>query len=864
MIRQLAQRVPSQLIRMCSSRALTGERKRLILPNNVVPKHYNLFIEPDLSKYTYNGKVGIDLEVRQPTNKITLNAFDLKFSKVSFNGMSSVNEEYDTDAQAVTWTFPNGLTDSGQLEVDFDGILNDQMSGFYRSLHKDANGNTQCVATTQMEPTDCRRAFPCFDEPAIKATFDISIAADSNLTVLSNSSVRETSTRNDGKVVTVFNTTPKMSTYLVAFIVGELRYVESDEFRVPVRVYATPGLEERCKFSASLAAKTLAFFEEKFGIEYPLPKCDMVGLHDFSAGAMENWGLITYRLVEIMYDETKDSLDTKQRVAEVVQHELAHQWFGNLVTMEWWEGLWLNEGFATWMSWFSSNHFFPEWRVWESYVTNVAKGCLALDGLRSSHPIEVPVSRADEVAQIFDAISYLKGSCVIRMISKYLGEDEFIRGIAHYLKKHAYGNTTTEDLWQALSESSGKEVKPLMEIWTKHQGYPVLTVKDDGTIEQHRYLETADVMPEEDGTLYPVFLGIRKLDGSVDSSRLLRGREVTLNEEFLKLNAEQTGIFRVKYSDAHLRVLASSDKLSVEDRVGLVSDLGALSGGYVSTTQLLTLVKQWYNDPSSTVWLAMDSEIRKISALLRYDSDGVRDLFKAFRSEVTLPKLQELGLKFDSGEPVQQSQLRARLFSSAVSVENPEIIETALQMFAQHEFEVNPNLRFSVFSAVSKFGTGDQWQKLFSHYLQGSNGASGNDALGSLGITEDPLKLQRILDSVLRTEIRSQDGMFALSGVVSHKQGQIMVWNWLQQNWDKLQEIYSVSSGLFARIVSYATGSFTKTEQLEEVNTFLATKDLRGISQAVKISTERIKSAILWREKEVRSIEKWLSRRGQL
>lgn len=858
---KLAQR---QLIRMCSSQAAQASKKRLVLPDNVIPKHYKLFLEPDLSKYTYKGNVGIDLEVQRPTNKLSLNAFELTFSKVSFEGVDSINQEYNKDAQMVTWTFPESVTKDGRLEIEFDGILNDQMCGFYRSLHKDADGNTRCVATTQMEPTDCRRAFPCFDEPALKATFDISIAADPEMTVISNSSVQSTSPRDDGKVLTVFNTTPKMSTYLVAFVVGELRFVQSDSFRVPVRVYATPGLEERCQFSADLAARTLAFFEEKFGIEYPLPKCDMVGLHDFSAGAMENWGLITYRLVEIMYDEKKDSLSTKQRVAEVVQHELAHQWFGNLVTMEWWEGLWLNEGFATWMSWFSSNHFFPEWRVWESYVTNVAKGCLSLDGLRSSHPIEVPVSRADEVAQIFDAISYLKGSCVIRMISKYLGEDEFIRGISHYLRKHAYGNTTTEDLWVALSESSGKEVKALMEVWTKEQGYPLLTLHDDGTLEQHRYLKTADVGPEDDKTLYPVFLGIRKSDGTVDSTHLLKDRSTVLKGDYLKLNADQTGIFRVQYTDAHLKVLASSDKLSVEDRVGLIMDLGALSGGYVSSTQLLSLIQQWYNEKSPVVWLAMDDEIRNISGLLRYDSEILRDLFKSFRAKITLPKLRELGYHFTDEDTAQTAQLRSRLFSSAIKVENSEVVKTALEMFEQHGFDVNPNLRPSVFSAVSKFGNSEQWEKLFTHYVEGTHGASGNDALISLGATEDESKLRRILDSVLSTEIRPQDGFFALAGVASNNKGQVMLWNWLQKNWSELQGIYSVSTGLFARIVSYAISGFTKPDQLQEVEEYFASKDLSGITQAVNVSTERVKSAISWREKDVNNVEKWLSRSENL
>ncbi|GMF63997.1 unnamed protein product [[Candida] boidinii] len=292
--------------------------------------------------------------------------------------------------------------------------------------------------------------------------------------------VKEEVELGDDKKKVSFNTTPKMSTYLVAFIVGDLKYIEADyNYRIPVRVYTTPGLETQGRFSVELAAKTLEFFENKFDIDYPLPKMDMVAIHDFSAGAMENFGLVTYRVVDLLFDEKKSTLATKQRVAEVVQHELAHQWFGNLVTMDWWEGLWLNEGFATWMSWYSCNTFFPEWKVWEQYVTDSLQHALSLDSLRASHPVEVPVKRADEINQIFDAISYSKGSSLLKMLANWLGEDVFVKGVSNYLKKHKYGNTVTSDLWEALSETSGKDVVKVMDIWTKKVGFPVISVKED-------------------------------------------------------------------------------------------------------------------------------------------------------------------------------------------------------------------------------------------------------------------------------------------------------------------------------------------------------------------------------------------------
>ena len=461
------------------------------------------------------------------------------------------------------------------------------MAGFYRSSYQGKDGKKKYLATSQMEPTDARRTFPCFDEPALKAAFSVTLVADKNLTCLSNMDiVGEEDTKSvyggHAKKAVKFRKTPLMSTYLLAFIVGELNYIETKKFRVPIRVYAPPDKEiEQGRFSLDLAAKTLDFYEKQFDSDFPLPKMDMVAIPDFSAGAMENWGLITYRVVDLLFDEKTGGASTRQRVAEVVQHELAHQWFGNLVTMDFWDGLWLNEGFATWMSWYSCNSFFPEWKVWQGYVTDNLQHALALDSLRSSHPIEVPVKRADEINQIFDAISYSKGSCVLRMISKYIGEETFIKGIRQYLKKHAYGNTQTGDLWAALSEASGKDVERVMDIWTKNVGYPVVTVTENPKdqeihVKQNRFLRTADVKPEEDKTLYPVSLGLRTKQG-VDETLMLSTRDMTFKVsdlDFYKLNADHAGLYRTSYGPERLRKLGEAAKnglLTVEDRAGMIA-----------------------------------------------------------------------------------------------------------------------------------------------------------------------------------------------------------------------------------------------------------------------------------------------------
>lgn len=861
---------------MCSSHsaAVAGNPTRQVLPKDLIPKHYKVSLEPDLKAFTYSGQVDIDLDVAKPTKSVSVNILDLTINSVKLGGKSPVDTKEDKDSQSVTWTFEDEISKPSTLTVTFDGTLNDQLAGFYRSVHKDENGETQVVATTQMEATDCRRAFPCFDEPALKATFDIVLIADKKYTALSNSDVKKTTDLDNGKVKTEFNTTPKMSTYLVAFVVGELRYVESDKFRVPVRVYATPGLEERCQFSADLAANTLAFFEKTFDVKYPLPKLDMIGIHDFSAGAMENWGLVTYRVVDLFYTEGKDSASTKTRVAEVVQHELAHQWFGNLVTMDWWDGLWLNEGFATWMSWYSCNHFFPDWKVWETYVSTSYQGCLDLDGLRSSHPVQVPVARADEISQIFDAISYLKGSCVIRMVSQYLGEDVFIKGISNYLKNHAYGNTTTDDLWNALSEVSGKDVKGQMDIWTRKIGYPILTVEEGGKVKvtQNRYLKTADVKADEDTTIYPVWLGVRNADGEVDHSKILneRSAELDLNQEFYKINADQNGIFRVKYPESRLAKLAeegakgSSGRLSVEDRIGLVCDLSALAGGYSKTSPLLGLIDNWKrSETEANVWSAMLSFIGKLQSTWTFEDPKVYDAIITFKEQVAVPKAKEVGWQFVKGEPIQQETLKADLFAASVSSGNKEFVDTALDMFSKGFDAINPNLRLSVFVAVSKYGTTEQWEQLLEHYTSGKFGVAGNDALQALGRTKNLELKRRVLGHLLDGTVRTQDVLYGLAGVSQDKEGIELAWKWTQSEWPRITEKFPASLGLLSRFVTTA-GKFTTEQQLQSVEKFFSDKDLKGIDKQVEIAKDRIRSSIKWLSEDSKDVESWLRQQKYL
>ncbi|TQB73341.1 Aminopeptidase 2 mitochondrial [Monascus purpureus] len=878
---------------MCSSRRAeesSGSTNipdgREVLPTNVKPVHYDLTLEPDFEKFTYDGTVVIDLQVAEDTTSISLNSneIDIHTATVSAGGSvvaSNPEVSIDTTKQVATVKFADTIPagSSAQLKLTFTGILNDNMAGFYRSSFKNAKGETKYIASTQMEPTDARRAFPCFDEPALKAKFTVTLIADKALTCLSNMDVASETDVQDGKKKAVkFNTSPLMSTYLVAFIVGELKYVETHDFRVPVRVYATPDQDiEHGRFALNLAAKTLAFYEKAFDSKFPLPKMDMVAVPDFSAGAMENWGLITYRIVDVLLDEKTSSASRKERIAETVQHELAHQWFGNLVTMDFWDGLWLNEGFATWMSWYSCNVFYPEWKVWQTYVIDNLQGALGLDSLRSSHPIEVPVKRADEINQIFDAISYSKGSSVLRMISKYLDEDVFIEGVRRYIRKHAYGNTQTGDLWAALADASGKPVQEVMDIWTKNVGFPVVTVSENPdkstiTVKQNRFLRTGDVRPEEDTTIYPVMLGLRTKQG-VDENTMLTEREGEFKVpdlDFFKLNADHSGLYRTSYTPERLTKLGEAAKkglLTVEDRAGMIADTGALaSSGYQRTSGLLSLLKSFNTESEFVVWNEILSRVGTIRAAWMFEDNQTKDALKAFQRSLVSGKAHELGWQFSADDDHILQQFKALMFGAAGMADDPVVVKAAQEMFQRFaEGDLNaihPNIRGSVFSIILQNGGEKEYDVVLDRFRNAATSDESTTALRCLGAAKDAALIKRTLDLASSNEVRNQDIYMPLSGLRNHTAGVEARWVWLKENWNALYQRLPPSLGMLGTVIQISTSSLCTEEQLKDVQAFFGEKDTKGFDRALYQSADAVTAKINWVKRDGEDVSAWLKANG--
>lgn len=865
---------------------------REVLPNNVKPIHYDLTLEPNLDTFEYEGKVVIELDVAENSNSISLNTLDLKIrsttvssggATISSNPELSFNEDTQTCKVSFEETLPAGS--KATLTQTFTGTLNNNMAGFYRSSYTGSDGKQKYMATTQMEPTDARRAFPCFDEPALKSKFTVTLIADKNLTCLSNMDAvaeKDMDSKMSGgkKKAVTFRETPLMSTYLLAFIVGELNVIESNDFRVPVRVFATPDKDiSHGKFSVDLAARTLEFYEKKFNSPFPLPKMDMVAIPDFSAGAMENWGLVTYRVVDVLFDEKTSGASTKQRVAEVVQHELAHQWFGNLVTMDFWDGLWLNEGFATWMSWYSCNEFYPEWKVWQGYVTDNLQSALSLDSLRSSHPIEVPVKRADEINQIFDAISYSKGSCVLRMISKYLGEETFMEGIRRYLKKHAYGNTQTGDLWASLSDASGKDVEKVMDIWTKNVGFPVVTVTEKpGSssihVKQNRFLRTADVKPEEDKTLFPVFLGLRTKDG-IDEELTLNKREADIKVkdlDFYKLNADHSGIYRTSYAPERLQKLGEAAKqglLSVEDRAGMIADAGALAAsGYQKTSGLLSLLEGFKTESEYVVWDELMARIGSLRAAWVFEDEAVKDALKKFQLQLVADKAHELGWEFKESDGHIEQQFKALLFGSAGLAGDEKVKKAAFDMFERFkngdDSAIHPNIRGSVYGIVLSYGGEEEYNAILDEYRKGTTSDKRNTALRAIGRAKKPELIKRTLSMPLSDEVKGQDVYLPIGSLRTHKEGIEALWQWMTENWAELEKKLPPGLTMLSSVVTISTSGFTHKDRMTRIEDFFSKRSTKGFDQSLAQSLDAIRAKANWIERDSDDVKSFLKQHGYL
>ena len=853
------------------------------LPTDVLPYHYDIVLSPNLETFIFDGKENVYIDVVQCTDTIVINSLDIDIKGVVFNDndgktMPSKKIEISVPEETVTLVFPEKLPlgKSGYLSLDFVGEINNKMKGFYRSKYTGPDGTVKHTAVTQFEATDARRCFPCWDEPAHKATFDITLNVPSGLIALSNMPVKSKETK-DSTDTLIFERTPIMSTYLVAVVVGEFDYVEeTSSDGVLVRVYTPKANTEQGKFALKIAAKFLPYYKKYFGIAYPLPKIDLIAIADFSSGAMENWGLVTYRETCLLVDVENTSVRQKQWIVLVVAHELAHQWFGNLVTMEWWTHLWLNEGYASFMEFLCVAHMFPEYDIWTQFVMDIYIKALELDALKNSHPIEVPVGHPSEIDEIFDDISYNKGACVIRMLHSYIGDDDFRKGMNLYLKKHSYGNAETDDLWDALEEASSKNVRRVMSTWTEQQGFPVVQVKyrQEGndrvlSLSQERFLADGSVDTGNSLWMIPIRVSTSKNPEECVLNALLdeKSSEFVIKDvpedHWVKVNPGTIGFYRTHYSPEALSLFLPAVKdraLPRVDRLGLLDDLFAMvQAGHASTVEVLQLMQAFQHEDNFTVWCSIDNSLTKIETLISHLD--FQESFKTFERNLMRDIANKLGWDPNPAESHCDNLLRSSILARMASLNDKDTIEEAKRRFAlhiSHTTTLPADLRIPVYRAVLSVGGAETYQTMLRLYREAELHEEKDRILRSLGEIKDEGLLAEVLEFAISDEVRAQDAVCPIMSVSMSYKGRLLAWEFFKKHWQTFRDRYE-GGFLMSRLVKVIVEDFVTEEQAQDVENFFKEHQMPGTERTVQQSLETIRLNAAWLARDKDSIKEYLA-----
>ncbi len=804
---------------------------------NVRPRNYTIEFEPDFSGFTFKGVEKITMDIAEQTDAIILHAADLHIHSCR-SGKQTLKFKLDEKEEKLIISLPK--KSDGQLIIDitFTGKLNDKLIGFYRSEYKDDSGAARFLATTQFEAADARRAFPCIDEPRAKATFDITLIVDKQHTAISNMPIQKEYEKNDKKVV-IFAQSPIMSTYLLYMGVGEFEYIAGKYKKVDVRIVTTKGKKEQGALALDLTKKFLNFFDDYFGIPYPLPKLDMIAIPDFASGAMENWGAITYRETMLLYEEKTSSQQTKEEIAEVIAHELAHQWFGNLVTMQWWNDLWLNESFATFMATKAANHFFPEWDLWDQFLKSATADAMALDSLESSHPINVDVKSPAEVREIFDSISYDKGGSLLRMLENYVGEKHFQKGLNAYLTEHKYANATTHDLWNAIGKAAAKPVDAMMNTWVNFMGYPQIEVERNSavTLRQHRFLLSGKKIDQ----LWAIPISIQTAEGR--QSLLLSSKETKIRADgWIKVNSDQKGFYRVKYPAGDLKQLKArieTKSLNNVDRWGLQHDLFAqVIRGDIGLSSYLSFVESYAKDED----YLSSSDVAGALYMFYVVSAGqpceekIKDYDRKYFTEV----FRRLGWNANDKEKTTNKLFRGFVISVLGRLGDTAVLSKAKLLFDESDKKaIDPNLRSSVYGLVAWGADRAAYEKLKRLYKTTRNHEEKLRFLVALCNTKDQQLLKETLEFSLTKEIRSQDLVIPITVVANNPYGKSLIWPWMKENWGSISSKFGIGNPLLNRAIG-SLSIVTDPKIGKDIEEFFRKNPIPGTERKIAQTLEKI------------------------
>ncbi|MDB5168399.1 MAG: putative Aminopeptidase [Candidatus Saccharibacteria bacterium] len=813
-----------------------------------IPDHYQLSLTLDRKGRAFNGLMTMSGTSVGDSNKITVHAKDITIESATVDGKLASFSAGENDE--LTITVPSSQQGAHIVVIAFNGTITDAMHGLYPCYYEHDGVKKELLAT-QFESHHAREVFPCIDEPEAKATFDVTLTTEQGTTVLGNMPVKQQNIQND-LLVTTFDTTPRMSTYLLAWVTGELhRKTATTKSGVEVNIWATPaqpasGLD----FALDIATRTIDFFDEYFDTKYPLPKSDHVALPDFSSGAMENWGLITYRETTLLADPASTSISSQHYIATVIAHELSHQWFGNLVTMEWWNNLWLNESFATLMEYVAIDALHPEWNIWLDFSTTESIMALRRDAIDGVQSVQVDVHHPDEIGTLFDgAIVYAKGARLLRMLQHYIGHEAFQTGLKTYFAKHAYKNTVGDDLWQALSAASGKDITDFMNTWVTQSGYPVVSATEkDMTVKltQRQFF----IGPHNDSDkVWPIPLN----SSCTQMPEILVEREVAIERTHtngLRFNVGDSAHFITHYDSALLRQIIDeihAGNLTPLDRLQLLNENTLLArAGIIASAELIPLLGAYRSEQTEAVWDIIAMTIGELKKFVENDDISEKQL-RTLSASVARAQYERLGWKTKAGELESDTKMRSTILGLMLYGEYPEAIKTAIDLYHATPIEqLDPELRPLIISTTVRHGGDDAIiDQLVAKHKATSSAELQIDIASGITSTKTPERISAILDMIKdETIVRPQDAARWFVWTIRGREGRPLAWQWLQDNWPWVLRTFKGDKS-YDDFPRYSANSLVTRQQLDEYRAFFEPmKDIAALSRVITMGISEIEGRV--------------------
>jgi aminopeptidase N len=844
------------------------------LPKDVVPLSYDIQLKPNIEKLTFSGSETVILNVRKPVKTITLNVNTITIGSAKLLTADGKIEQdarvtIDAKEEAATLAFDTEIPSGRhQISVEFAGKVNEAPQGLHYARYQEEGSSAKKIMIgTDMEPSDARRMFPCWDEPSFRAKFRLTATVPASFTAVSNMPVESEKKTTAGKEVR-FAETPSMSSYLIVFCAGELEAIYGETDGVKIGVVTTKGKAETGRYALESAEKILKYYNEYFGEKYPLPKLDLIAVVSGNFGAMENWGGITFQESNLLFDPAKSSELTKQHIFGLIAHEMAHQWFGDLVTMAWWDNLWLNEGFASWLGTKCSDHFNPQWHIW--LRSNTGKQvAMTTDALSATHPIQQPVKTESEAASAFDEITYLKGESFLRMLESYLGEQDFRAGIRTYIQAHKLSNSTTADLWNALAESSRKPVTAIAASWTEQPGLPLVLMKSTEssvTVSQERFT-VHQKSPKPLGWKIPI--AYRDVSSTTSPTKvfLLEQKSALLPDvqppQNVKLNAGDVGYFRTQYDRAHFEKLAASVAQPPEaDKVNLVSDTWALlEADRGSISDYFKLIEALRDENSLALWEQITGTLSAIDFL--YLGNNERAAFQAYGRWLMKTVFDRIGWEPKKGEQVADGLLRTKLIAELSEFGDDEVIAGARERFEKFLGDpkmLPPDLRPAVLNVVGRHADQKAWDELHKLGLKTQSIEEKENFYYAMAAALSPELAKRTLPLSLTDELPASRAIFLIALVARAGEQPEIAWNFAQANREKLDP--KLGAVLAVRFVPYLMRGFSDVQRANQLETYGQKYMPAGAKGEVEKAAEEIRFNADFKARIIPEIHKWLAQKN--